>query len=153
MCSEPAGSVGTYYLVNMPGSGAKGVTVPKTNQHGSFAAYADAQGGFGWSGKLEAGQVPAKPSGQLTGSATNAIAGEFDLFEANMYGFASTSHGCAYTDPNFTGTIAGGSTTCNWGGNVIGVHVGAATPGAKRFPSRSLPMATPHRAQAVREYV
>jgi hypothetical protein len=124
----PAGSVGTYYLVNMPGHDAENVTPIKGNHHGSFAVYADAQGCAGWDGKRDAGQTCAPESGQKQG--TNATAGEFDLFEANMYGFATTSHGCAYTDPNFTGTITDGSTTCNWGGNVLGVHQGVPTPGA-----------------------
>ena len=47
----PPGSAGTYYLVNLPGNGAEGVTATASNQHGSFKAYADAQGCAGWSGK------------------------------------------------------------------------------------------------------
>ena len=124
----PPGSAGTYYLVNLPGKGAEGVTATASNQHGSFKAYADAQGCAGWSGKQEAGQVCAQASGQKQGD--NNIAGEMDLFEANMYGFSTTSHGCHYEEPNFTGTITGGTTTCNWGGNVLGVHASTPTPGA-----------------------
>ena len=124
----PPGSVGIYYLVNLPGNGAEGMTATASNQHGSFKAYADAQGCAGWSGKQEAGQVCAQASGQKQGD--NNIAGEMDLFEANMYGFSTTSHGCHYEEPNFTGTITGGTTTCNWGGNVLGVHASTPTPGA-----------------------
>ena len=70
----------------------------------------------------------AQASGQKQGD--NNIAGEMDLFEANMYGFSTTSHGCQYEEPNFTGTFTGGTTTCNWGGNVLGVHASTPTPGA-----------------------
>lgn len=48
----------------------------------------------------EAGQVCAQDSGQKHGD--NNIAGEMDLFEANMYGLSTTSHGCQYEEPNFT---------------------------------------------------
>jgi len=124
----PPGSVGTFYLVNLPGNGAEGVTATAGNRHGSFKAYADAQGCAGWSGNKEAGQVCAQASGQKQGD--NNIAGEMDLFEANMYGFSTTSHGCQYEEPNFTGTFTGGTTTCNWGGNVLGVHASTPTAGA-----------------------
>lgn len=127
----PAGSVGTYYLVNLPGAGSElpaGKAIPG-NQHGSFPLYADAQGCAGWDGSM--GNLKCAPkSDQKQG--TNATAGEFDLFEANMYGFATTSHGCAYKDPDFKGTIDGGKTTCNWGGNVLGINIGTPTSGARK---------------------
>ena len=72
----------------------------------------------------------AQDSGQKHGD--NNIAGEMDLFEANMYGLSTTSHGCQYEEPNFTATITGGTTTCNWGGNVLGVHASTPTPGRPR---------------------
>ena len=79
----------------------------------------------------------AQDSGQKHGD--NNIAGEMDLFEANMYGLSTTSHGCQYEEPNFTATITGGTTTCNWGGTQRSrsarVHSHAGAPHVNFVPA------------------
>jgi len=132
MSQMPPGSVGTFYTTTLASSDAQDVApqgftwtdssgaTDVTEPSGSMFQYCDAQGCSDWAGEMWDSDK-CKVTGQSTSDLQvkhRTACPEMDLFEANKYGFASTTHGCTWNpDDANKPTIVPGS--CDADGSAI----------------------------------
>lgn len=131
----PKGVVGTMYTSALPSEDATGVMPggyswlnasvgEYTEKAGHMRAYCDAQGCANWLSDYWGSCTDNGQDSNYEAVKHRPACAEFDMFEANRWGFSVTSHYCDFSTPDYTVT----EYSCDRNGHALTVKSPRKTP-------------------------